>query len=114
MTNWLSAFSILFYLPLPPFFIYQQSLVKGRSSRTWSNQDKALETLESNGIEHAIIYDTVPKTLAQLEKILGKAKFTELVGSFVIKPQGKPTLVLESDKRTEFNSAVVDFANVIN
>ena len=89
-------------------------VVEGRSSRSWSDQDKALETLESNGIERAIIYDTVPKSLAQLEKVLGKSKFTELVGNYVIKPQGKPTLAPENDKRIEFNSAVADFTNAIN
>ena len=36
-------------------------VVEGKSIRTCSNQDKALETLESNGIEHAIIYDTAVK-----------------------------------------------------
>ena len=86
--------------------------VEGKSSRVWSDQDTALKTLEENGIEHAVIYDSVPKTLAQLEKLLGKAKFTELVGSFVVKPQGKPTLAPESDKRIEYSSAVADFANL--
>ena len=89
-------------------------LVEGRSARTWKDQDKALEALEAGGIEHAVIYDSVPKTLAQLEKLIGVAKFKELVGDFVIKPQGKPTLVSASDKREEFNSAVADFAAVAN
>ena len=89
-------------------------LVEGRSARTWKDQDKALEALEAGGIEHAVIYDSVPKTLAQLEKLIGVAKFKELVGDFVIKPQGKPTLLSASDKREEFNSAVADFAAVAN
>lgn len=88
-------------------------VVEGRSSRVWSDQDKALETLEANGVDHAIIYDSVPKTLSQLEKLLGKAKFAELVGNFVLKPQGKPTLVPETDKRNEFNSAINDFSNTV-
>lgn len=86
--------------------------VEGRSTRVWSNQDMALEKLEASGVERAIIYDSVPKTLAQLEKLLGTAKFSELVGEFVVKPQGKPTLAAESDSRKEFNSAVADFAGV--
>ena len=87
-------------------------VVEGRSVRAWTNQDEALETLQKAGIERAIIYDSVPKSLAQLEKILGVAKFAELVGSYVIKPSGKPTLAKASDKRPVFNSAVADFANV--
>ena len=73
--------------------------VEGRSIRAWSNQDKALETLLDSGIERAAIYDSVPKTLAQLEKMLGKAKFGELVGDFVIKPPGAPALAAESDPK---------------
>lgn len=86
--------------------------VEGRSVRVWTDQDKALETLQENGIERAVIYDSVPKTLAQLEKVLGAKKFGELVGEFVTKPQGRPALAPVEDKRAEFNSAIADFAGV--
>lgn len=43
-----------------------------------------------------------------MTKLLGKKKFEELLGSLVYKPQGKPTLVPESDKREEMN-AMNDF-----
>ena len=89
-------------------------VVEGRSQRAWTDQDKALEKLQSSGIERAVIYDSVPKTLAQLEKLLGKAKYDELVSEFVFKPQGKPTLALADDPRKEFNSAAADFAGVTN
>ena len=88
-------------------------VVEGRSSRAWTNQDKALETLQNSGIERAVIYDSVPKSLAQIEKMLGATKFAELVGSYVFKPQGKPTLANATDKRPIFNSAVADFAAVV-
>ena len=86
--------------------------VEGRSSRVWADQDKALEKLQASGIDRAVIYDSVPKTLAQLEKLLGTAKFKELVGDLVVKPQGKPALASADDSRKEFNSAVADFAGV--
>ena len=86
--------------------------VEGRSSRVWLDQDKALDKLLEAGIERAVIYDSVPKSLAQLEKVLGKAKFTELVGDFAMKPPGSPTLAGESDPRKEFSSAAADFAGV--
>ena len=89
-------------------------VVEGRSQRAWTDQDKALEKPQTSGIERAVIYDSVPKTLAQLEKLLGKAKFDELVSEFVFKPQGKPTLALADDPRKEFNSAAADFAGVTN
>lgn len=87
-------------------------VVEGRSSRVWSDQDKALETLMANGIERAMIYDSVPKSLAQLEKMLGAAKFKELVGSYVVKPPGAPSLAEDLDSRKTYNSAVADFAGV--
>lgn len=87
-------------------------LVEGRSTRVWSDQDKALEMLEAKGIDHAVIYDSVPKSLAQLEKLLGKPKFEELVGEFVTNPPGNPALALMSDKRPEFSTAAADFAKV--
>lgn len=86
--------------------------VEGRSSRCWSDQDKALDKLIASGLDRAIIYDSVPKSLAQLEKVLGETKFKELVGEFVVKPQGKPSLAVASDSRKEFNSAATDFAGV--
>lgn len=86
--------------------------VEGRSTRVWSDQDKALDRLLESGIERAAIYDSVPKSLAQLEKVLGKAKFQELVGDFVLKPPGSPTLADEADGREEFSSAATDFAAV--
>ncbi len=89
-------------------------IVEGRSTRVWTDQDKALETIQKSGIDRAIIYDSVPKTLAQLEKLLGIVKFNEIAGAFVTKPQGKPTLVPASDSRSDFNRAVADFATVAN
>lgn len=87
-------------------------VVEGRSNRTWTNQDAAMDALLKAGYDRAILYDSVPKSLAQLEKLIGSTKFTELVGTFVIRPQGKPTLADEKDKRSVFNSAASDFAEV--
>lgn len=44
-----------------------------------------------------------------MQKLLGKTKFTELLDGLIVKPTGKPTLVLESDKRPEYNPAKADF-----
>lgn len=88
--------------------------VEGRSNRTWSDQDKALEKLMKSGIERAVLFDSVPKTLAQIEKLLGKTQFTELVGQYVIKPPGSPALAVENDPKPAYHSAKSDFASVAN
>lgn len=86
--------------------------VEGRSTRAWTDQDAALEALMAGGVEEAIIYDRVPKTLAQLEKVIGKQRFGELVGGMITKFPGKPALAAESDKRPVYNGAAADFSEV--
>lgn len=86
--------------------------VEGRSTRAWTDQDAALEALMAGGVEEAIIYDRVPKTLAQLEKVIGKQRFGELVGGMITKSPGKPALAAESDKRPAYNGAAADFTGV--
>ncbi|MDN6029668.1 MAG: DUF2800 domain-containing protein, partial [Lactococcus plantarum] len=51
-------------------------------------------------------------TLTNLEKLVGKKKFGDLLNDIIVKPEGKPTLVVETDKRPEISStaqAVKDF-----
>lgn len=86
--------------------------VEGRSTRAWTDRDAALEALMAGGVEEAIIYDRVPKTLAQLEKVIGKQRFGELVGGMITKSPGKPALAAESDKRPAYNGAAADFSEV--
>ena len=93
--------------------IPEYKAVEGRSQRIWTNQDEAIEVLLDAGIDRAAIYDAVPKSLAQLERMLGVARFAELVGRLVTKPRGKPTLASIDDKRPAFNSAVSDFAKEV-
>lgn len=80
--------------------------VAGRTSRSWTNQDEAINKLIEGGIDEAIIYDKVPLTLAKLEKALGKQQFTALVGDMVVTSEGKPTLVFENDKRPAITNKV--------
>lgn len=80
--------------------------VAGRTSRSWTNQDEAINKLLEGGIDEAIIYDKVPLTLAKLEKALGKQQFTTLVGDMVVTSEGKPTLVFENDKRPAITNTV--------
>lgn len=113
LVNWYEALQkaapekILEGTPIPGY-----KVVEGRSTRSWTNQDEALTALQAAGIERAIIYDSIPKSLAQLEKVIGATKFAELVGKYIFKPSGKPTLTTEDDKRPAFNGAVADFADV--
>jgi hypothetical protein len=76
--------------------------VEGRAVRQFNNQDEAFKVLMANGIDEAMLYERKPLTLSETEKLIGKAKFKELLNPFVSIPQGKPALVLASDKRVVF------------
>nr|DAL45920.1 MAG TPA_asm: Protein of unknown function (DUF2800) [Caudoviricetes sp.] len=73
--------------------------VKGRSVRAFKDTDLAIKTIIDSGIDEALLYERKQLTLAQIEKLLGTKQFKELVGELVEKAPGKPTLVLETDKR---------------
>ncbi|AYO30228.1 DUF2800 domain-containing protein [Biomaibacter acetigenes] len=85
--------------------------VEGRSVRQFTDQEAAFKVLMANGIDEAMLYERKPLTLASVEKLLGKAKFKELLDAYVETPPGKPTLVPESDKREPIRriSAEEDF-----
>ena len=47
-----------------------------------------------------------------IEKMTGKKQFAEIFTDYVHKPQGKPTLVLETDKRPVYQKKVSEFDNI--
>lgn len=78
-------------------------LVEGRSVRTIADTEKAFAELTAAGFESDLLYERKPLGLTALEKLCGKKKLTELIGQYITKPSGKPTLVPESDKRKAFS-----------
>lgn len=87
--------------------------VAGRSNRAFTDQDAAIAAVIAAGYDEALVYERKPKTLTELEKLMGKAEFAAKLGSFVVKPQGKPTLAPMTDKREPYNPAAADFAEVV-
>lgn len=73
--------------------------VEGRGSRVFQDGDTAIQTLIDGGVDESILYERKVLTLAQIEKAIGKKEFNELVGDQVVKNPGKPTLVVDTDKR---------------
>lgn len=88
--------------------------VAGRSNRAFSDTDKAFEAIKKAGYKDAMLYERKPKTLSELEKMIGKKAFAELVGKMIVNPVGKPTLVPASDAREPYSAAASDFAGVTN
>lgn len=98
-------------------FALQQSLsgtkytgfkvVEGRSNRKYTDETQVACVVEKAGFDP---YEKKVVGITAMQKILGKKKFEELLGGLVYKPQGKPTLVPESDKRPAMNTAIEDFS----
>ncbi|MDJ0304726.1 DUF2800 domain-containing protein [Dehalobacter sp.] len=81
-------------------------LVEGRSNRRYTNEAAVAGTVTDAGFdpyEHKVLGVTA------MQKLLGKSRFDELLAAYIEKPQGKPTLVPERDKRPAMNAAKNDF-----
>ena len=72
-------------------------IVEGRSVRRYKNEDDVAREAESAG--YTDIFDKKLISLTQMEKLMGKKAFTDILGGLIEKPPGKPTLVPVSDKR---------------
>lgn len=76
-------------------------IVEGRSVRKYKNEDAVAEAAKANGYND--IYRQSLITLTEMQKLMGKTKFEEILGGLIHKPPGKPTLVPFSDKRPAMN-----------
>ncbi len=89
-------------------------LVRGkRPSRAFRNDEEAEEQLIRAGYTPEQYQVTRMKTVAEVEKLLGKRAFDALMGKLVIQGEGNLTLVPETDKRVEFESADAAFSDMI-
>lgn len=90
-------------------------VVEGRSIRKLSDVEAVKNRLSKAGIpEQNYLKPAELKTLTDLEAILTKKGFKELLGDLVTKPTGKPALVPESDPRKPLSKAKTDFASIID
>ena len=81
-------------------------VVEGRSNRRYADENAIAAELCRIGYKVADIYK--PRELlgiTAMEKLVGKKRFGEVAGAYLVKPEGSPTLVPESDKRPEINTA---------
>ena len=81
-------------------------VVEGRSNRKYTDDDAVAAAVETAGFDP---YEKKLLGITAMTSLLGKKKFEELLGSYITKPQGKPALVPETDKRPAMNTAADDF-----
>lgn len=85
-----------------------RKLVEGRSIRKYTDEAMAALAVKNAGYEP---YEKKLLGITEMQKMLGKEQFNKILGDFVEKPKGKPTLVPMSDRRKVINTAASDFEN---
>lgn len=81
-------------------------VVEGKSNRKYTNDEAVASAVANAGFDP---YEKKLLGITAMTSLLGKQKFNELLGGLITKPQGKPTLVPETDKRLALNTAKDDF-----
>lgn len=86
-------------------------VVAGRSVRKYSDEAAVAEAAKQAG--YTDIWDKKLIGITAMEKLMGRSTFKDVLGDLVVKPEGRPTLVPESDKRPALQrvSAATDFSN---
>lgn len=88
-------------------------LVAGRSSRDWADDESVIANrmIENMGVERDALYTQTFITPAAAEKLVGKKK-AALLEELIVKSDGKPTMVPDSDKRPALGITADDFDEV--
>lgn len=88
-------------------------VVEGRSIRRISDTEGAASVLRAAGLSAEDVYRPRElRTLTELERKLGKKRFSELLGPLVEKPKGKPTLAADDDPRPAIDPVADDFNGI--
>ena len=82
-------------------------LVAGRSVRRYTGEAEVIKAATEAGFTD--IYKTTLLGVGDLEERMGRKKFGEVLGKYIVKPVGSPTLVPETDPRKPYADAASDF-----
>lgn len=88
-------------------------VVEGRSVRKYKDEDAVAKKAQESGYKDIYRKTLIPMT--ELQKLMGKTNFEEILGNLIYKPPGKPTLVPNSDKRPAMNvtNAINEFNEIL-
>ena len=87
-------------------------IVEGRSVRKYSSEEEVIAAAQASG--YTDIFKKSLIGIGDMERLMGKEEFNRILGPYVYKPQGKLTLVPQSDKRQEVtkDTASAEFQEV--
>lgn len=79
-------------------------VVAGRSNRKITDAEAAEKALRKAKFLKKDITETKLLSITKLEKLVGEDTFSDVLGSLIVKPEGKPALVPDSDPRPAMGS----------
>ena len=91
-------------------------VVEGKSIRKYTNEPEVAAAAIQAGLTIDQIYENSLISITKMEKLL-KTNFNEVLGDFIVKPQGSPTLVPVTDKRPEWSGTLTTdeaFSDLLN
>ncbi len=81
-------------------------LVEGRANRRYTDESAVAKAVLAAGYEP---YEEKLLGVTAMQRMLGRKRFDELIGDYIERPQGRPTLVPESDKRPAMDNIKKEF-----
>lgn len=81
-------------------------LVMGKSNRKYTSEEEVAAAATAAG--YTDIYKHSLIGITDMERLMGKKEFARILGSLVYKPEGKITLVPESDKREAIQTSTAE------
>ena len=81
-------------------------LVEGRANRKYTDENAVVDAVKAAGYDP---YERKLLGVTAMTTLLGKKQFNDILGGLITKPQGKPTLVPENDKRPTMTTIIDDF-----
>ena len=87
-------------------------VVQGRSVRKYRDEAAVAEAAKEAGYKDIYRQSLIP--LTEMQRLMGKDKFKEILGGLITKAPGKPTLVPKSDRRPAMNvsNAINEFYEI--
>ena len=87
-------------------------VVEGRSVRKYRDEAAVAEAAKEAGYKDIYRQSLIP--LTEMQRLMGKDKFEEILGGLITKAPGRPTLVPKSDRRPAMNvsNAINEFYEI--
>ena len=87
-------------------------VIEGRSVRKYRDEDAVAEAAKAAGYRDIYRQTLIP--LTEMQKLMGKDRFEDILGGLIYKAPGKPTLAPKSDKRPAVNvtNAINEFNEI--